>query len=103
MTRNTFKNRINKILSDKSTGIFSDDYWKPIYGIWDALNAAGYHVNQMGSQYGDRNDTGVATSKTWEFEIEMEKGKPLYGVIVASGCGSVDDPLSRYDIVAYCS
>jgi len=103
MTRITFKNRINKILSDKSKGIFSNEYWKPIYGIWDALNAAGYHVTQTGSQYGDRNDTGVATSKTWTFEIEFGTAKPFYGIIVASGCGSVDDPLSSYDIVAYCS
>ena len=54
-----------------------------------------------------KNESGIPSSKTWRFEIDFmnDKGRPtkLFGIIVASGAGSVKDPLDKYDITAYVS
>ena len=44
----------------------------------------------------------MPTRKEWHFEIHWDNDKGKYskmgGVVTASGAGSVDDPLSRYDV-----
>jgi len=101
MTRQTIKNQINKILSDNSKGIFSDECWEPINNIWKALTAAGFDYTIWDCHYSDRALNNLDTGKRWKFFITLEKGKPIYGVIYAAGCGTLNDPLCKYDITAY--
>jgi len=95
---------VNKTIGNVSRGFFTDEHWRGPKKVWDALSVMGLDWDIMGSSY---NGTMPPESKTWKFEIKFtnERGKPakLYGHLVASGAGSVDDPLSRYDIVTYVS
>jgi len=101
MTRTTAKNRMNKILSETTKGLYSDECWAPVGAAWKALTAAGFEPMVLEAKYGHDDSNGNPVSKTWKFEVAMETGKPMYGVITAHGAGTVADPLSRYDISAY--
>lgn len=87
-------------------GVFRDANWEPINRLWHTLDAAGIPVVRGKSYYG-KDDRGTPASKTWEFTVEWAgpNGKPLtaYGRVIASGAGSVDEPLDTYDVVAYVS
>lgn len=102
MTRQTIKNQINKILRDSSKGIFKDESWKGVIDVWQALRERGFEPEVQKSEY--QSENGKLLSKTWNFLIHVDgQKKPFYGVLVASGCGTVADPLSKYDIVSYVS
>jgi hypothetical protein len=100
-SRQTTKNRINKILTATTKGRFNDEYWLPVQAAWKALHDAGYQVQINSSEYQWEN--GKPKDKQWKFEIPAEKGKPFYGVLTCHGAGTVEDPLSVYDISAYVS
>jgi hypothetical protein len=99
--------RVNKILSTISKGFFSDESWEGINKIFAKLKEAGLEVNLLGAKYGGQSDSnnGMPTYKEWQISIPFvnNKGKEieLIGVITAHGAGTVEDPLSRYDITAY--
>ena len=48
---------------------------------------------------------GNPNAKTWYVQVDYndKRGRPqsIYGRVRAAGAGTVEDPLSRYDIVAY--
>ena len=98
---------VSKIIPyDKIKGFFSDEDWSGIKQIWDAFNR--YSLNWQITKADYRKDNSgtndrMPTSKRWSFEIDFtnDKGKPtkLYGQAIASGAGTVQDPLSKYDIV----
>ena len=106
MTPTQAKREVNKLLAFYTKGLFKDQSWKPIDDIWTALTAAQIDWTMTGAKY-DHDEHGVTTSKTWKFYVEFTSrtgsSYRLYGVIVASGAGSVQDPLDRYDVVAYVS
>jgi hypothetical protein len=106
MTKQRAIRNVNKILGKLTGGLFSDDYWKPINDTFKLLSRAGIDYKITKTQY-TKNSDGVPESKRWNFEIEFVNNRgrvnKLYGVIVASGAGTVADPLSRYDVVAYAS
>ena len=85
-------------------GIFRDDHWAPIQRLWDTLTDVGVEWVVDTAEY-DTDARGNPAEKTWRFTVDYlnEHGKPahLYGRCVASGAGSVDEPLSAYDVVAY--
>jgi len=95
----------NKIISNAGKGLYSDESWKGVNEVWDAMTRAKIDWTMTGSKY-DSED-GVPVRKTWTFTVnymdKRGKQKELYGIVVASGAGSVDDPLSRYDVTAYVS
>ena len=97
MTKKTFKNRINKILTENTKGIFSDQYWQPVHATFKALQDA----VSIGSTAYQHNADGIPVSKVWMFYVEAE-GYMIRGILTAHGAGSVADPLDRYDISAYC-
>jgi hypothetical protein len=98
MTKNTTKNRINKILAS-SPGIYSDQYWKAINHIFEALAGNGYNYQIESSQY-HHNDQGLPIAKEWRLSITTDNYS-FSAIITAHGAGSVTDPLDRYDISAY--
>lgn len=106
MTRQKAVKLINNILSAPSKGMFSDSDWRGIDNVFRALSINGIDYELTSTQYAHNSD-GIPSSKTWKFEIDFmnDKGRPtkLFGIIVASGAGSVKDPLDKYDITAYVS
>ena len=98
---------VNDLIHPFTKGIFRDESWRGVRDIWDELDRAGidWHIEDNFYNHDDR--TGVPISKTWKFEVEFknEKGRPttLYGICVAAGAGSVEQPLEKYDVTAYVS
>jgi len=106
----------NKIIPNHG-GFFTDEYWRPVQDIWKAFDKASINYSIDSSEY------GVSPSfqqvfpgekwripndyKEWKFSIRFpdNKGKEqkIYGTIVASGAGSIEDPLEKYDVVGYVS
>jgi hypothetical protein len=101
-TRNTYKNRINKILNENTKGLHRDSFWEPIHTALAKIREAGYGLEITGTNY-KKDEAGSPCSKTWTFEIDMGSKKPFYGIATCHGAGTVSDPLSSYDISAYIS
>jgi len=106
MSKLAAKNFINKILSKHTKSIFHDENWEGVNNIFRALHDENINYAVNKSEY-HHDDKGNPSSKIWKFLINFydnrEKEITLYGVITASGVGSVSDPLSSYDLVAYVS
>ena len=100
------KNYVNKLLSKYTKGMFSDEYWNGVENIWKALHDENVDFTVSKSDY-HHDEKGVPTSKTWKFQINFndnrEKPVILYGIVTAAGAGTVSEPLSKYDLVAYVS
>lgn len=100
------KRYVNKILDPHTKGFFSDNSWEAVHKLWKVMDDNGIVYTMTGADY-QKDEAGRPSSKTWKFEVDFwnEKGRmsKLYGVIVAAGAGSVEDPLDRYDLVAYVS
>ena len=98
-------NVINREIGPLTKGLFKDNHWRPIKDIWEVLDGMDLDWNLTSNRY--RKEDGVPVGKEWMFEVFFinKKGKKqkLYGTVVASGAGSLKDPLDRYDVVAYVS
>ena len=85
-------------------GMFKDTNWAPIHRLWKELDKADIEVQLLSAEY-SKDQNGNPSSKTWKFRVEWDgpEGRPqvVYGQVVASGAGSVSDPLEMYDVVAY--
>ena len=106
MTKVTAKNNVNRLLARYTKGFFTDDSWRPVHQIWKAMTSAAIDWEVTDTEY-RKNDEGRPASKRWKFEVNFndKSGRPktLHGVVIAAGAGSVEDPLDRYDLVAYVS
>ena len=117
---------INKLFRPHTRGIYRDAYWKPVHAMFKAMRdnnidyyieSAEYSVSPSFRQSFPAIGTPAREmmglrdipndNKTWKFIVEFEdnngRDKKLYGIIVASGAGSVEDPLGKYDVVGYVS
>ena len=96
---------VSNLMARHTRGFFRDDFWKPVHAIWRELEKNGIPVVLQSAEYQHDGSGQMPTSKTWKFTVDFlnERGRPttLHGVVVASGAGSVEDPLDRYDVVAY--
>jgi hypothetical protein len=105
-TNRQARSLVNKLLDKVAKGIFRDEYWRGVKQVWNVLDKAGIDWHITRSEY-HKNREGVPESKEWKFEVEFvnDRGRPttLYGVVLASGTGSVEDPLEKYDVIAYVS
>jgi hypothetical protein len=98
---------VNKIIaSAKLDGIFRDAHWEPIQRIWAAMNKANldwYHIKN----WYDKDKEGNPSAKTWAVGIEWKdkagKNQEMHVRVIASGAGSVKEPLDAYDVVALVS
>jgi hypothetical protein len=83
---------------------FTDTSWAPIHTALKVLDSVNIPYTIEKDEY-KKDDKGTPISKEWlvRFDFKNEKGKDtfLYLLIVAAGAGSVQDPLSRYDLVVY--
>ena len=106
MTNEQARRNVNQVLQHYTTGLFKDQSWEAVDRIWKALTAGQLNWTMEKSSY-HHNEAGLPVGKTWQFKVEFvnKKGRPtvLYGVVTASGAGSVEDPLDKYDLTAYVS
>jgi len=104
MSKQRAKTYVNKLMGKHSKGIFSDEYWSPVQNIFKDLSEANIDYVVGKTEY-KKDDKGVPTSKRWTLTISFidknGKEQKLTALIIASGAGSVEDPLDKYDIVAY--
>jgi len=84
--------------------LYKDTAWNGPQCIWNIFNKLNLNWNLVKSEY-KRNkdsDSKMPDYKEWEFEIQWENDKGKYlklgGTVTASGAGSRDDPLSKYDV-----
>ena len=98
-SKQSFKNKLYKAIAPYTKGLFSDTSWQAIQNIWKVLDNIGVDWAMTDAKYDGKVPP---ESKYWKFEINFtnNKGRPdkLYGVVTAHGAGSVEDPLSKYDI-----
>lgn len=100
-SKTTAIRKIYKGVGNVAKGIHSDDHWKPInQGIFKRFDDMGLDWNLEDTEY--QKEDGVPTRKIWKFEIRFTKknGKlaKIGGHVTAAGAGTVDDPLSKYDV-----
>jgi len=96
------KKMVNKLLSSSSKGFFRDDAWQAVNHVWKELEKADIEAVITDAKY---NGSMPPSSKMWKFEIYFTNNNGrrtiLYGVLTASGAGSVENPLDKYDIITY--
>lgn len=95
----------NVLRRNTPRGILRDEYWKGPQQVWKSLDAAAFDWVITDNFY--TKEDGVPVRKTWKFEIYFtnDKGRKttIYGTLIASGAGSVDDPLEAYDVIVTAS
>ena len=98
----TQRRQINREICG-TPGLFSDESWEAIHGVFDRLTkvceANGFEWHLAGTKY-FHDSTGSPCRKVWSFTV-TDGRRSSDGVVIAAGAGSVADPLSRYDVVAY--
>ena len=108
-TKQNARNWISGKSRNITSGFFRDDYWQPIQKLWKEFDKLELNWNSTGNKYheeevmfSDGSKHYVPMRKVWNFEIRFinnrDKNDVIYGVVTASGAGSVEDPLSRYDV-----
>ena len=106
MSNREAKKFVNNLLGRYTKGFFRDEYWRPVNKTLEELRKHGIHPI-VNSEYRTSRFMSMPDSKIWNLKIEFVNNKgretTIYGVIVASGAGTTDDPLSVYDLVAYVS
>jgi len=107
LDKRTGLRRINAVIAGANLdGFFRDNSWAPIHKLWKSFEKAGIIIELISANY-TKDEYGNPNSKTWKFKIEWlgpnERPVVVYGQVVASGAGEVQDPLSVYDVVAYVS
>jgi len=101
MNRNQIVKQVNKKISGLAKGLFTDEYWQGVNIITDALEEMNLDFTLYHNTYIHADD-GTPIGKRWYYESLVTK-KPILVVIIASGAGTVKDPLSKYDIISYAS
>lgn len=99
---------VNDILRRHTSGLFRDQYWKPIQDIRKDFERANIPLEALeGSGKYEKNNQGEPISKIWRYQVEFRNEKDsligIYIRIVAAGAGPVNNPLEVYDVVAYAS
>lgn len=99
-------NVVNHLIDPHTKGFFRDEYWTPVTAIRKELDRNGIEYTALpGTGAYTHNQEGKPISKSWKYEIEFVNDRGnldvVYLHITASGAGSVDDPMSVYDVVAY--
>ena len=105
-TRGQAVKLLNKALP-KTDGIFRDESWIPVNHILSSINDLDWVEVAEGGDTQYRSENGIPVEKYWNrvYDVSLTTGKvvKVYLHISASGAGTVEYPLSAYDVVAYFS
>lgn len=90
--------------------LYKDTFWKGPQCIWDTFNKLNLSWHLTGSEYKRNKDDQamgikMPSRKEWTFEIfwnskegGLGKHMKMGGIVTAAGAGTIEDPLSRYDV-----
>lgn len=105
-TRRKMLGLLNRLMRKYTQGLFRDDYWEPIGKIFAEFDHAEIEYEIVKTQY-MHDGHGTPNGKRWWVTVLFvnERGfrTGIEVVIITSGAGTVADPLSVYDVVAYAS
>lgn len=92
--------RIEPIIHNR---IFDDDYWLPVHKIRNLLEDKDLILSWYAYDCKYFEENGISVSKKWQYFCRPTniKHSPFMLIVICSGCGTVDNPLSKYDVVAY--
>jgi len=94
------KSKLIKVSNDIAKDVFSDKYWKPINEIQKAVSKVLPTLALYNSEYDYKNRP--PQYKDWSmvggFVNKEGKKRAAWVHIRASGAGSVDDPMDKYDV-----
>ena len=107
MSNDKAKRIVNQILATHTPpGLVHDDNWSNVHAMFKAMDEQKINYSITKADY-NHDAENRPSGKQWRFEVYFTNraGKPtiLYGNIVASGAGTVENPLAAYDVVAYVS
>jgi len=109
VSRQTLLRRLYKDIEPITRGFFRDNSWQSVKKVWNHFDRLdlNWHITDNYYGNGHYDKTVPPERKRWHFEINFknEKGNPnkIVGTLTAAGAGSVEDPLSRYDITVVMS
>jgi len=90
-----------KLIGRIPDGLFRDESWVPVHKIFSIFRQHNINYDIRNSDYVTDKE-GRTKAKIWNIEIQFnnERGRPatIYGSITASGAGSIEEPLSIYDL-----
>ena len=99
-TKQGAKNYIRNSINNLIKGHFKDQDWSHVKNVFDAINMLGVNLNWYVEKGGYAIDQ---SSKTYKFDIEYTNvyGEQMKfkGQLICCFCGTVDDPMSQYDMV----
>jgi hypothetical protein len=99
-TDSSIKSKMQRVIN-RYGGIYKDDNWKNIRDIQNELGKILSNLSVIESSYDNKRPN---ESKKWimvgAFKTSKDKKRAVWVHMKASGAGSVQDPLSKYDIVA---
>ena len=97
--KKTVINRLYKIINPYTKGFFYDESWEGVHKIFKIFEELGFDFTLNNTEY---DHEFPPKHKIWYFTLEYTdnngRKKEINGNLTASGGGSVDDPLERYDI-----
>jgi hypothetical protein len=100
-SKQSAKNFIYNNVSHLTKGIFVDNAWEHVHAIFKKMDELGVSSDIESTQY-YKDERGNPSGKIWSISIPFinNKGREdqLLGSITAAGAGTVEDPLSRYDL-----
>ena len=109
MVRSQIVRKINSQICGLSKGFYTDDYWAGVQYIQNSFKELEKLLNVdiilNNSKYENYEDI-MPTSKRWVYLVDSKERKfknQIMIVIIASGAGTVSDPLSKYDVISYAS
>lgn len=97
--RNAINFLYNKVLKGLHTGLYSDEYWQGKQDVFKAFEKFKVPFELIAAYYSPEFPNEW---KRWDFKISFINNRlredTLYGYIKASGAGTEEDPLKKYDI-----
>lgn len=95
---------INRIYRDKNVDkylhhSFKDNDWHYLYEMFDAIGQVPGVVDlDVRVEDGGYRRNDMAQWKEYQVSIEVESGDVINGTVRCNFCGTVEDPMDRYDI-----
>lgn len=98
-TDSAIKTKLRNVIQDKIQGFFSDNSWEAVRNVQKALDSVLPNLSVYEAKY---DPESPPTYKRWlmvgAFKTPEGKNRAVWVSITASGAGTVEDPMSKYDL-----